>query len=203
MKKLLKRSLKIFLVLAVMYGLYVIGYVFGAADTKGYDRAKILTTPATLSPATQDPVLKADADTLGIDVSGINISFIAIVPRGDVVGTESDDNVVGGFHEPNTIVIKSGLDKQLELSTVAYEYMHFVWAGLGTDIKTQMSANYQDLYDRSPLFQSDTESYVGDPATIADERNSTACVDMPPYLLTAEFNDWCNQFIPNRSLLFQ
>lgn len=190
MKKLLKICLK-------LVGLLLVLWIGIAIGLNAYPH---LITPNNITkPLTQDPILIADAQQLGIDYSRVNISLSPSVTGDDV---KDNTNTVGTFQAPNNILVKSGLSKQQELQTVAYEFMHYFWSREPQANRTQLTQTLQDFYNHDSEFQRITQPYVGDTDTIADERDSTACTAIPPYVLTDEFNAYCNQFIPNRAILF-
>lgn len=197
MKKWLKRISIGFWIIATVY-LFAAWIVLGVQNTRLIHNQ--LLPPATVigEHISQDPTLVADAQQLGLDYSGVNLSFAPTLSAPDVVGTST----VGEFTPPNSIQIKAGLTKPQELQTVAYEFMHYYWQNLPLNIQQQMTTVYQQYYDSNTDFQQLTKYYTGNSSVIADERNSTACTQVQPYLLSTSFNIYCNQFIPNRSILF-
>lgn len=94
------------------------------------------------------------------------------------------------------------MDKHRELQTVAYELLHYHWSKMSEQERSQTAQTMQQFHDNSPEMRYLTKDYIGDPDTIADERHSTACVLIHPDNLTPMFNDYCNQLIPNRGILF-
>lgn len=158
------------------------------------------TIAATLS---QDPALLEDAQELGIqDYTKVNINYAQTVTADDAT-TDANRTVIGSFTAPNTILIQSGLTKRVELQTVAYEYMHYLWIQIPQASRDAMIPIFQQFYDTNSDFHSETSGYYGSAATIADERDATACTKIPPYELVTAFNDYCNTLITNRSILFQ
>lgn len=148
----------------------------------------------------QDPALVADAQQLGIDYSPLNMSLAPSLSADDVIADQ--DNTTGTFQAPNTIKVKSGQTRQDELRSLAYEYLHYVWENMRIDKKQQLTALLQQYYDSSSSFRQLNANYMGTPDILADERNSVACTYIQPYLLTDDFNSYCDHYIPNRSILF-
>lgn len=191
----MKKLLKIILVIVLVFVVFVGGAAVGLSS---YPH---LTTPnGVAKPLTQDPILLADAQQLGIDTSNVNLSFADQLSASDV---SPSDVVVGSFTAPNNIKVKSGQEKSQELNTVAYEFMHYFWSQLPVTSQSQLTTTLNDFYNQDSEFQRITAGYVGSDAVLADERNSTACTLVPPYVLTDDFNAYCNQFIPNRAILFE
>ena len=187
----MKRLLKIIGGLAIIYIALCVGYALSENN---------VSTPHSIGATiTQDPTLVADAVQLGLDYSNVNLSFAPTLHASDIA---DDSKTIGVFHSPNTITIKSGLTKDQEINIVAYEFMHYYWQNLPKETKTNLTNTYQTYYDSNLTFRQLTALYVGSPETLADERNSNACTRTPPYVLTDEFNTYCNTFIPNRSILF-
>lgn len=198
MKKLkrTKKVLKWLSIAALLYGMYVIGYAVGESTTPRYN------VPATVGVTlSQDPVLVADAQQLGINYAPLNMKFSS----GALTSlTETVDNgAIGLFTTPNSITIATGLSKKDELNILAYEYMHYAWIGLTAEQKQSLTSSYQHYRTINPDFNAEVSHYHGDEATIANEMNSTACTRVQPHLLTVDFNNYCNQFIKNRNILFQ
>lgn len=150
----------------------------------------------------QDPTLVDDAKQLGLsDYQWVNLSFTDNKTAKD--GDLPDGTPINGvFYGPNTISISTGLNKQDELVSVAYEIMHYYWSNLPDDNKQSAEQVMQNFYDSDPKFQDITRDFIGDASLLGDERSATACTKVPTYILTDDFNTYCNQFIPNRSILF-
>lgn len=179
----------------IAYGIYMLGWNVGK-------RAGNIAAPiGAAASVTQDPTLVTDATQLGINPAGVNLALVPAV--NNTTDVTDGANIVGGFVAPNTISIKSGLDKSTEVQTVAYEFLHYYWAKTSAQERQQLTATYQSLYDSSAELRYLTQNYVGDADTLADERNSTACTLIDPANLTQSFNTYCNGLLPNReSVLF-
>lgn len=157
---------------------------------------------SSTKPMIQDSTLVADAQQLGLsDYQKVNLQFLSDVTMktGDL---SSNISVIGAFVAPDTISIKTGLTKSIELQAVAYEFMHYYWEQLPQSTKDTETPVLQNLYNSDPSFRAITKDFTGSSNTINDERNAAACTKVPPYALSEELNSWCNSFIPNRPLLF-
>lgn len=159
---------------------------------------------AVAAPLRQDATLIADAQRLGIDYKPLSWhhSSVELATAVDVTAETADDIIIGLFLPPNTIIIATNLSDDTELNIVAYEYMHYIWAGLSPSQRQIMGTTLDQYRTQNPDFDADVARYHGDAATIQDEENSTACTRVQPYLLSDEFNNYCNRYIPNRTLLF-
>lgn len=186
--------------LGILAILFIIGFITGLVQGLQHPISTI-ATPATVAPSlTQDPVLVSDAQELGIDYSNINMSFAPSLTATDINGGYQ---TIGTFQAPNIIQILSGQTKQNELTTLAYEYLHYVWINTSMADRQQMTTLYQQYYDSNYDFQQLTAPYTGTPDIIANERNSTACTLVIPGKLTDAFNTYCNSIVPNRDILFE
>lgn len=182
--------------------LLIIGFVIAANTAPAPDD----TIPQTVAAQpTQDPVLVADAQRLGIDYKAISWHYSSdeITASLNSIAETTNDTVIGLFEPPDTIIIATNLSTSDELNIVAYEYMHYVWAGLTDTQRQDMGALLDQYRTRNPSFDTDVSRYHGDAATIQNEENSTACTRVDPSLLSDSFNNYCNQYIPNRALLFR
>ncbi len=151
---------------------------------------------------TQDPKLVSDAKQLGIDYSPINWEFVESIPNTNYDDITPGTAIIGGFTAPNSIQVKSGMGKQQELQTVAYEYLHYKWTQYTPNQKAKLENLLQRFYDNKLYFREATKAITGSADVLGDERNSMACTVIQPYLLTQAFNDYCDSLIPNRTILF-
>lgn len=191
------KKLKWLLAVVLVYVIYAVGFNVGANG-----KITNLAVPLNIKPhLTQDPKLVGDAQELGIDYSQVNLEFTPTNPTSTI--EKSDEPAVGVFIYPNTIQIKTGLSKKDELTIVAYEYMHYVWKDTSTKQQQQLAKQLRVYRSWNPDFNADVSRYHGTPETIDNELHSTVCTHVQPYLLSNSFNNYCNQFIKNRSILFQ
>lgn len=186
--------------LGILAILFIIGFITGLVQGLQHPISAVATPTAVVAPITQDPVLVSDAQELGIDYSNLNMSFATSLTATDI---DNGYKILGTFQAPVTIKILSGQPKQDELSSLAYEYLHYTWINMPSAEQQQMTTLYQQYYTSNPDFQRLTVAYIGTPDIIANERNSTACTKVDPSVLTDDFNAYCNSAIPNRAILFQ
>lgn len=144
----------------------------------------------------QDTQLKADADDLGIDVSGINLAFN---DNQQSYNLKPGEISYGLYIGPNSIQIKPNQSHQEELKLLSYEYMHYVWWERLSDAQRAGQANlYQTLYDTNDSFKQLMRFYSGN---IDDERDATACTRLPRDQLSDQINIFCDTWIPERNLV--
>ena len=185
-----------------LIGLFILGFIIDFSTGVFESKSTNVNTPASINaPLTQDPTLVADAQQLGIDYSPLNLSFTSQPITSNTETT--DGSPIGVFFAPNTIHIQSGLAKSDELNILAYEYMHYAWANLTSTQRSTIGAELDAFRTQDADFNSDVSRYHGDTAVIQNEEDSTACTRVDPSLLSDSFNAYCNQFIANRSILFQ
>lgn len=179
---------------------FMVGFYQAATNTTASG------SPTTVAkPLTQDPVLMADAQQLAIDYSPLNLILTSeslnAIASGKTTET-TDGSPIGLFLTPNTIYIQSGLDKNEELNIFAYEYMHYYWSNLSGNDQQSIATELDAYRNQNVNYNADVSRYHGDTKTIQDEEDSTACTRVDPSLLSDSFNAYCNQAIPNRSILF-
>lgn len=178
--------------------------IIGELGTLGSSTPPLPNAPTPTSvaqPLTQDPALVADAQELGINYTPLNWRYSSSVLTSNT--ETSDGTVVGLFTTPNSIQIATGLSKSDELNMVAYEYMHYYWSNLTEYQRQSIGANLDEYRTQNADFNADVSRYHGDVETIQDEEDSTACTRVASYLLSDDFNAYCNTAIPNRSILFE
>src|ERR1039458_4769792 len=142
------------------------------------------STPAPVPVLSQDPTLLSDAQTLGINVSSLNLVY-GPLPSGN------NDAVAGqvyqGEYDPNTqtIYVVTGMTQFTELQTLAYEYMHYVWGNLVGASFQQSEAPWLEQYEaNSPALQQYMTDYSGSQTTLDNELDSTMCTEIDPSLLS-------------------
>jgi hypothetical protein len=123
----------------------------------------------------------------------------------------STSDKITGLFDPNTDTIyvvrnqsalEGGPEVQDEIGTVAYEYMHYVWSN-DLDGSAQASERQAlESYDQeNSYFNSLVSQYTGDQNTLDNEYAATACTEIQPIQLSSSFNEWCDQYIPNREVV--
>lgn len=181
--KIIKGIIKVVVSFAVVYAAFVAGYNL---KTSG---VVVETNPFVQ--LEQDPRLVELADKLGINYSQLNLKYVDTVDAGNL------DNADGVFIYPNTIQIDKDVSNPLQL--LAHEYTHY-WVSQNSS--APIVRNYDNFLSKDPWIQETLRGYNCDKLCLADEANAYACTVYPPYLLTAEFNGYCDSIIPNRSVLY-
>lgn len=145
----------------------------------------------------QDPRLLRQASNVGLDTTNLNLVF------GDIVGANVDD-AMGGFIAPNTIILKEGLTKKEIRTILAHEYIHYQWTLMDDGVRDSVVEVYERLQKDDPWIKQRLNDYHHcDTECMANEATAYSCTELAPYRLTEEYNDFCNQFITNRKVLFQ
>lgn len=146
---------------------------------------------------TQDPDLVAKAAQLGIDVSRLNLTY----------KTNADPTIYAYFQPPNTIEVNPGQDPTKTLQFYAHEYYHYQWSQLTTpEERSSISPKLNNFYNQDAWLQKRMKFYddrgcAGECFT--DELDSIMCTEIPSYVISQEFIDYCNSVVPNRSLFIQ
>ena len=186
----------IFVALFVLAGIGLISYNYAN---------KTVTTPnASVTQAyTQDPTLLAYASNLGIDVSHINLVLSPTIPH----ATDLSGQAVGVYNTATTTIyvsdnevpLEGGTESSDDISTLAYEYMHYIWAyDLSASAKTQQTTTLEQYSNTNSAFNKLVNMYQGSQDTLGDEYTATACTELDPSVLSTGFNTWCDTYIPNR-----
>ena len=179
-------------------GVIVLLYLIAGAQVATNERRAAQTQPKPATKALQDPALLADAQQLGINAGGIVLGFNDAPKAKDV----TDGSTIATFYAPNIIEIKPGMPKKKELTSLSYEYMHYVWSLQPAKWRADQGVLYDNYFAANPQFNYLLAAYKGDANTIHDEMDSTLCTLINPADLSQDFNAYCDHYIPNRALLF-
>ncbi len=134
------------------------------------------------------------ASDLGIDVSGVTLEY-------GTPDTNGMDDVAGSFFE-GTITISSDKKFQPYLERiVAHEYAHYRFSQLDNEGVIEAIKRNAPVR-RTAWMREKLSGYSCDGTCLAAESEAYACTEMPQHLISDEFKKYCEEFIPNRQLLF-
>lgn len=145
----------------------------------------------------QDPTLLAKSQQLGIDVSRLNLNLAPSTEAG----------ALADFEAPNTIDINPGQDEKATLLSIGHEYYHYYWENETTpNEKITLGNQLVDFYNTDAWLQNRMRPYTDTGCKddcLTNELHSVMCTELPSYVITQEFTNYCNSVIPNRSLFIQ
>jgi hypothetical protein len=160
--------------------------------------AIVPATPRSLS----SPLLLGYANDLGLYIpSDMTLTLADTIPEAADLSPSVTEGVY--FGDSKTIFIKNNETVKGLKNMLAYEYMHYVWNNLATpDQKTAILSESDILIFTNAKFKSDMVDFLGtniQPNVQDDERDSNMCTRLPASALSDMANNFCNNFIPNRS----
>jgi len=147
-----------------------------------------------------DPSLLQLSQQLGLDVRGLNIQYVASFP---------EQEKSGDYDGVKTIrVLKGGnqLTGATEASSLAHEYLHYVWSMKSDSERDVLAKEFNKLYNNDEVTQSRMKVYsdtgTASPGSLsfANELHSIYCTERSDASLSKLIIDECNRFI-NRSAL--
>lgn len=186
-----KKLLKILVTGGVLLGVLTLGYIWGLpAPSKPAPDANL--HPEAFK---RDPQLIQRVGQLGVSLDRLNLYYGPLTTHEE-----------GQYIEPDTIIISKGLDSKTELRTLAHEYLHYVWITQASQInKSNLEVYLNNLYNKNQLLKDRMKGYDArgcEGACRVGELHSIACSEVSPTTLSKSFNDWCDYWIPGRSVLF-
>ncbi len=177
----------------IAYAGYWLGYDVRSQMVQ-YEIGTNAYIPSSASPShVNDQTFVDYAVELGIDISRLQISF------------KEMDIYQGQYFAPSTIYIDPTFDRSAQVTTLAHEYYHYVWAMLITDAdRGNLQTSLDALELRDPWLSKSVESYESNACLDkcrASELHSFACTEMPNYALSQPYIEWCTKWVPNRSVI--
>lgn len=189
-----KWSIRLLVVVSVVL---LLRFQYNAGYTDGYQTVHPLQFPASVT-VMQDSQLRTDAQTLGLDVRGVNLIYSTDFTDVDL----PTSNEIGQIFYPNTIHIKAGLPADEEQNIVAYEVLHYYWSRLPAAEQAQLIPQFAQFYAQSAYFRQLMSVFHGNQAILDDEMDSNICTRVDPSQLSTSLNSYCDSLIPNRDVLF-
>lgn len=149
------------------------------------------------NPVVQDPTLLVKSQQLGIDVSRVNLNL----------SQSTEAGALADFQTPNIIDVNPGQDDKATFLSLGHEYYHYYWKNeLTPDEKADLSNKLVDFYNGDTWLQNRMKPYNDagcKDECFNDELHSVTCTEIPSWVITQKFIDYCNSVVPNRSLFIQ
>lgn len=143
---------------------------------------------------TQDPTLVAKAAQLDIDVTRLNL----------VLANSTEAGALADFAEPNTIDVNPGQGDRETFLSLAHEYYHYQWKEILTDNeRLDIGNKLIEFYNGDQWLQKRMKPYDDQGCKddcFTNELHSVMCTEIPSYVITDEFINYCNSVVPNRGL---
>lgn len=193
MKKWLKRLAIVLTLILCVSGSFALGMLVGC-DTANEPTPHAFSY--NLPVAYQEPTLKQLADSLQLDVTGVNLFY---------ADTIKDGSPEGIFVSPNTIYVLKNKTSLPLPNILAHEYLHYKRSQMPEHEKARINTIVQELYSKDKPMKRRMKIYVekyGMPAESDDfsgELFSVYCTENSDRYIGILVAD-CNKYI-NRNLL--